>query len=108
MCGKTIEAVCAALGEGKGTLEKRLHRLRDSNKIEAKLYDWANQLRIVRNEAVHDLSVAGSKDDARDCLEFVEAILVYVFTLDRKFQEFRKRRSSVQGGPSAAAMSEPL
>ena len=98
MCGKTIDAVCAVLGEDNGNLEKRLRRLRDSGKIEAKLYDWANELRMVRNDAVHDLSVAVSSDDARDCLEFVEAILAYVFTLDAKFQEFRKRRKPAETG----------
>jgi hypothetical protein len=94
MCGKALEAVCVLLGESEdnGTLAKRLRRLRDSGKIEAKLYDWANELRMVRNDAAHDLSVVVSKDDARDCLEFVEAISVYVFVLDRKFQEFTMRR----------------
>jgi hypothetical protein len=94
MCGKALEAVCVLLGESEdnGTLAKRLRRLRDSGKIEAKLYDWANELRMVRNDAAHDLSVVVSKDDARDCLEFVEAISVYVFVLDRRFQEFTMRR----------------
>jgi hypothetical protein len=90
MCGKTLEAVCVLLGEDNGTLERRLRRLRDTGKIEAKLYDWANALRLVRNDAAHDLSAPVSKDDARDCVEFVEAILVYVFTLDRKFPGVRK------------------
>lgn len=98
MCGKTLEAVCVLLGEDSGTLERRLRRLRDTGKIEAKLYDWANELRLLRNDAVHDLSAAVSKDEARDCVEFVEAILVYLFTLDRKFQEFRRRRMPAQAG----------
>jgi hypothetical protein len=98
MCGKTLEAVCEVLGERKGNLQERLRRLRESGKIEAKLHDWADELRLVRNDAAHELSGAFSKDDARDCLEFVEAILLYVFTLDRKFQEFRKRRRPAQAG----------
>jgi hypothetical protein len=94
MCRKALEAVCVLLEEsgGNGTLANRLRRLRDSGKIEAKLYDWASELRMVGNDAAHDLSMDVSKDDARDCLEFVEAISVWVFVLDRKFQEFTKRR----------------
>lgn len=98
MCGKTLEAVCVLLGEDNGTLERRLRRLRDTGKIEAKLYEWANELRLVRNDAAHDLSAPVSKEDARDCVEFVEAILVYVFTLDRKFREFARRRRPAESG----------
>jgi hypothetical protein len=98
MCRKTLEALCEVLGEHKGNLQERLRRLRDSGKIEAKLHDWADELRLVGNDAVHEFSVGFSKDDARDCLEFVEAILAYVFTLDRKFQEFRKRRRPAEAG----------
>jgi hypothetical protein len=57
----------------------------------------ADELRIVDNDAAHDLSPNISKEDARDCLELVDAILIYVFTLDKKFQEFRKRRHAIAG-----------
>ena len=52
---------------------------------------------MVGNDAAHDLSLTVSKEDARDCLDFVDAILIYVFTLDRKFQEFKSRRHAVAG-----------
>jgi hypothetical protein len=87
--------------ENNGTLAKRLRRLRDSGKIDARLYSGANQLRMVRNDAAHDLSVVVSKDDARDCLEFVEAISVNVFVLDRKFQEFTKRSGAGRGSQAS-------
>lgn len=92
MCRKTLEAVCQVLGEKAGPLNARLRRLRDAGKVEERLCIWADELRIVGNEAAHGLSLNISKEDARDCLEFVDAILIYVFTLDKKFQEFRKRR----------------
>ncbi|MFY9726779.1 MAG: DUF4145 domain-containing protein [Bryobacteraceae bacterium] len=98
MCRKTLEAMCQALGESRGTLQARLQRLRDAGIVEARLCDWADELRFVGNDAAHDLSFNVTKEDARDCLEFVDAILVYVFTLDKKFREFKNRRRAV-GGP---------
>jgi hypothetical protein len=97
MCRKALEAVCQVLGESNGTLQARLRRLRDAGVVEARLCDWADELRMVGNDAAHDLSLTVSKEDARDCLDFVDAILIYVFTLDRKFQEFKNRRHAVAG-----------
>lgn len=97
MCRKTVEAMCHVLGEQNGTLRTRLRRLRDAGKVEARLCDWADELRLFGNDATHDLSCQVSKEDARDCLDFVDAIFIYVFTLDKKFQEFRKRHHPVAG-----------
>jgi len=92
MCRKCLEAVSTLLGETKGSLEKRLTRLRDEGTIEPKLYSWADELRLIGNEATHDFQRRISKDDAHDSLEFLEALLLYVFVLDRRFQSFRERR----------------
>jgi hypothetical protein len=95
MCRKCLEATCGSLGVQKGSLAERLRQLRDSGRIEARLYEWADQLRLIGNDAAHDLDIHISRQDAVDSLDFVEAILQYVFVLDQKFREFRDRR---QGG----------
>ena len=98
MCRKCLEALSTLLGETKGSLQKRLGRLRDTGTIEAKLYSWANELRLIGNEAAHDLHLHISKGDARDSLEFLEALLLYVFVLDSRFQRFKKRHRGDTGG----------
>jgi hypothetical protein len=95
MCRKTLEAMCQVLGETSGTLQARLRRLRDGGVVEARLCAWADELRMVGNDAAHDLLLNISKEDARDSLDFVNTILIYVFTLDKKFQEFKNRRRAV-------------
>lgn len=92
MCRKCLEAVCMLLGESSGSLQKRLIRLRDKGDVEPKLYSWADELRLIGNDAAHDFKTCISKDDAHDTLEFLEALLLYVFVLDRRFQSFRQRR----------------
>jgi len=92
MCRKCVEAVSTLLGKTTGSLQKRLSCLRDEGLIESKLYSWADELRLIGNDAAHDFNVLITKDDAQDTLEFLEALLLYVFVLDRRFQSFRQRR----------------
>jgi hypothetical protein len=62
--------------------------------------------RLVGNEAAHDVEAAVTADDARDILEFTEALLMYVFTLDTKFRSFAERRKRRAGGSSAPAAQQ--
>lgn len=96
MCRKCLEAVCAFLGVKRGSLAERLRELRDSDRIDAKLYRWADQLRLVGNDAAHDLEGEITKQDAVDSLDFVEAILLYVFELDQRFRDFCARRDKAR------------
>ena len=41
-------------------------RLRDAGVVEARLCDWADELRFVGNDAAHDLSFSVTKEEARD------------------------------------------
>jgi len=108
MCRKCLEAICVSFGVQKGSLAERLRQLRDSGRIEARLYEWADQLRLVANDAAHDLDIRISKQDAVDSLDFVEAILQYIFILDQRFRDFCARRQGAKQlestGPSNEAM----
>lgn len=106
MSRKCIEAVCVFLGVTEGSLAKRLRTLRDSGRIWPKLYEWADQLRLVGNDAAHDLDIRISKQDAVDGMDFVEAILLNVFELERRFQDFSARRDATKQpeNPSNMAM----
>ena len=94
MCRKCIEALCQELGAKKGNLKERLGTLQKSGHIDQKLLTWADELRLIGNDAAHDLDIVIEQVDALNALEFVEAILMYAFSLTRKFEEFKKRRAS--------------
>lgn len=94
MCRKCLEAICFELGEKKGSLNQRLLNLTKKNAIDTKLVDWANGLRLIGNEAVHDLDIEISKEDANDSIHFIEALLMYIFSLNRRFEEFQRRRKN--------------
>src|SRR5262245_28292034 len=94
MCRKCIEALCRELGATKGNLKERLVALLDAGQIDQKLLAWADELRLIGNDAAHDLDIVIEQVDARDALDFVEAILLYVFSLSRRFEEFKNRRAA--------------
>lgn len=92
MCRKCLEAVCREFGTTKGNLKEQLDALRAAGNIDDRLRDWAHQLRLIGNDAAHDLDLVPNRDDAKDALEFTEAILLYAFSLRRRFEKFKARR----------------
>lgn len=94
MCRKCIEAVCHELGVAKGTLQGRLQALKKQQQIDGKLILWADELRITGNIAAHDLDAQIDKSDAEDALHFVKAVIMYVFSLSKRYEEFKRRRAS--------------
>jgi len=85
MCRKTLEGICIEHGATGRTLVASLKELKDKGVIENRLYEWADALRISGNEAAHDVNVTISADDAKDIIEFTNALLEYVFTFRDKF-----------------------
>ena len=92
MCRKTLEGICEAHGIRKGRLVDKLKEMKQKELIEKRLFEWADALRLFGNEAAHDVDVTISKDDAKDILEFSEALIEYVFTFRDRFNSFIKRR----------------
>jgi len=95
MCRKALEGVCVHFGQTKGTLAARLKALKDDGTIEARLFEWADALRLSGNDAAHDVAVTVTKEDARDVVEFTFALTEYLFTYRRRFEEYAKRRTKV-------------
>lgn len=91
MCRRALESVCEAKGVQARNLKARIDALCTAGHIDARLQRWAHGVRLLGNEAAHDLEREVSSADAGDILDLVEAILLYVFTLDAKFRAFETR-----------------
>lgn len=100
MCRKALEGLCRAHGMDEGNLSKNIKKLRDSGVIDSKLFEWAEALRTLGNEAAHGVGLTVSKREANDVLDFTEALCEYVFTYRVKFEQFQARIASkaVQAG----------
>lgn len=106
MCRRALEALCRVLSANGGTLAARLADLKENGRIDARLLGWAHGVRLVGNEAAHDVEAAVTVYDARDILEFTEALLMYVVTFDAKFRSFEERRKSRAGGAPVPAAQQ--
>ncbi|MBM3299456.1 MAG: DUF4145 domain-containing protein, partial [Deltaproteobacteria bacterium] len=106
MCRRALEALCKTLSAKGRDLARRLADLKESGRIDSRLMDWAQGVRLVGNEAAHDVETAVTAEDARDILEFTEALLMYVFTLDTKFRAFEARRKNRSTETSAGATQQ--
>lgn len=102
MCRKALECVTEELNATEHNLARRLAKLREAGRIDGKLAEWADGLRLIGNDAAHDCRVRLGREDARDSLEFLEALLAYIFTLTRRFDEFQARRAEARGRTSEA------
>ena len=98
MSRKCLEAVCKILNANGCDLNKRLASLHEAGDIDSRLLDWAHQVRLIGNEAAHDIDAPVTKEDARDVLDFTEAILIYVFSLTKRFESLQARRSKTEAG----------
>ena len=93
MCRKTIEGTCAAHGVTERNLHSSLKQMKEKGLIDDRLFEWSNVLRAVGNEAAHGVGVSIDQADAKDTIEFTNAILDYMFSYRDRFEQFRKRRA---------------
>ena len=70
MSRKCLESVCKELGATKETLKQSLEIFNGHSKIDKKLLSWADGLRLIGNDAAHDLEASFGQVDARDALDF--------------------------------------
>jgi len=96
MCRKTLESICVAHGVTERNLNNSLKKLKDQGLIDDRLFEWSDTLRVAGNEAAHGVGIAISEPDARDILEFTNALLDYLFSYRDRFEQFQKRRAAAQ------------
>ena len=96
MCRKTLEGICSVHGVKAKNLAAAIKEMKTKGIIESRLFEWAEALRISGNSAAHDVDATISMQDAKDILEFTNALLEYIFTFKDKFNEFISRRKKQQ------------
>jgi hypothetical protein len=100
MCRKTLERICAAHEVNQGGLAKSLRKMHDLNLIDDRLFEWSDLLRTTGNQAAHGGEVSIQGRDAKDIVEFTNAIMDYLFSFRGRFEEFKKRRNNASVAPA--------
>jgi hypothetical protein len=93
MCRRCLEGICKSQGAKGASLDAKLQSLQTSGVIDLRMIEWAHCVRMLGNEAAHDFDAAVSREDARDVLDFVEALLIYIFVINLRLKEFKSRRN---------------
>ncbi|MGW4412751.1 DUF4145 domain-containing protein [Nonomuraea sp. NPDC004702] len=98
MVRRSLEGVCAAhnINLRNKTLMNGLQEMESKGLIEGRLLEWAQELRVLGNEAAHFTGRAVSHQDARDALDLAEALMDYLYVFTGKFNEFKTRRDEAQ------------
>jgi hypothetical protein len=92
MCRKGIEAICIDKGECKGNLAAKLKNLNSKGILENTLYSWANELRLIGNDGAHSHDLLVNQQDAKEAVDFFDALITYLYHLVNQYQELIKRR----------------
>jgi hypothetical protein len=74
-------------------LYKRIEKLADSGRLTPSLKEWAHDLRIVGNDALHEIDGL-TEDEATQTHELARFVLIYLYTLPAQVEEARKARES--------------
>jgi hypothetical protein len=98
ICRRCLEAACKHLGAKGRDLNARLEALEASGFVDSRMIRWGHGIRLLGNEAAHDPESVVSVEDARDVLEFTEALLIYIFALNYRFSLFEARRNKSRPG----------
>ena len=75
----------------EGKLIHRIQRAKDTGSISVDLAEWADEIRVLGNEAAHDENPF-SEEDARNLFHFTDLVLRYLFTLPEMVNEARRNR----------------
>lgn len=89
----------------KGTLKQRIRKAADQHELTPELADWADQIRLDGNDAVHD-EEPFTEEDARTLQTFTELVLTYLFTLPGMLKAARSAGEDENGADSEASSAE--
>ena len=92
MCRKGIEAICYDKGQEKGNLITKLKNLKDLQVLEGTLYKWTDELRLIGNDGAHSHNQIVTQQDAKDAIDFFEALITYLYHLVEQYDSLVKRR----------------
>ncbi len=94
MVRRTLEGVCADQGVTKRQpLVASLRELHQQGKIEGRLLEWAEALRVLGNQGAHYTGIQVSREDANDAVALAEALLDYMYVFTSQYEKFKERRS---------------
>ncbi len=91
LVGRTLEAVCNYEKATGKRLSDKVNNLANSNRIPRTLAEMAHQLRQIRNFGAHDAEDEVTEEDVPIILDFLDAILEYLYVAPAKIAAVQAR-----------------
>ncbi len=88
-CRSVLETAVNDLGAKGKTLVQRIIDLREKGVLTNVLADWAHQIRMEGNEAIHEINA--TREQADEMVDFVRIFLEYAFVLPDTVAKKRSR-----------------
>ncbi|EGQ7914581.1 TPA: DUF4145 domain-containing protein [Vibrio parahaemolyticus] len=93
MIGRALEATCIDYDSSSKTIYSGLSKMKSDGVLSAEMYEWATELRLLRNQGAHANDILFQASDVEDGLDFLDAILEVIYDIRPKFERFKGRKS---------------
>lgn len=93
-----VEAICAEHGYRKGNLGPKLKKMQTAGVIDTRLFDWSSVVRDLGNSGAHDVEAPLTREDADDAIAFFEALVNYLYTFQRRYDQYQRRKAEEKDG----------
>ena len=93
MARVVVEGTAKQQGFTSGNIYQKIDQMGERGVIPPKIRDAAHEVRLLGNDAAHDILDAQLADDqVADALSFMDVLLEYVYNFDLKLSRFRASR----------------
>lgn len=94
MVGRTLEAVGKEHFPAARNMGQGLRLMLENGIISQEIFDWSTELRVIRNFGAHATAETITREDAKESMDFLRAILETFYYMRPKFKQMKERRSS--------------
>ena len=91
-CRSVLEISVNELGAEGKTLQHKINNLKEKSIVNGVLADWAHQIRLEGNSAVHQME--GTQEEAEELVEFTKLFLQYTFEFPSRVNAIRNKKIS--------------
>lgn len=94
MVGRTLEAVINEHVPAAKNMGQGLKMMLEKGIISQEIYDWSSELRVIRNFGAHATAETITREDAKESMDFLRAILETFYYMRPKFKQMKERRAA--------------
>ncbi len=92
MIGRCLEAICKIYDPSIRSISEGIKQMREDGVLSEEMYEWSNELRLLRNASAHATQEPVFEGDVGFALDFLKAILEVFFEIRPKFEHFKEGR----------------